>query len=77
MSESVYYMQPCPTCGRNLRIRIMYLGRQVICQHCQAQFVACEPGRNEPPPHDSGPDLLRRADELLELANFFSSSRPK
>lgn len=65
MSKPIYYMQECPTCGRNLRIRVEYLGRHVVCQHCNAEFTACDPASAAYPPTDSGIALLRRADELL------------
>jgi len=68
VSESVYFVQECPTCGRSLRIRIGYLGKHVICQHCHGHFQACDPASPNYPPVDSGIDLLRRADELLELS---------
>ena len=38
-----YYLQPCPTCGRRLQIRIEYINRKVICYHCNASFVASDP----------------------------------
>jgi hypothetical protein len=69
MSNAVYYIQECPTCGRNLRIRVVYLGHRVTCQHCHGRFVASDPLSGEPPPPDSGIGLLRRADHLLELAS--------
>ncbi|MGB6042589.1 MAG: hypothetical protein WBF93_05470 [Pirellulales bacterium] len=31
-----------PTCGRSLRVRVEYLGEQVVCQHCGGEFQACE-----------------------------------
>ncbi|MEX0866171.1 MAG: hypothetical protein WD030_02365 [Pirellulales bacterium] len=65
MSIPLYYSQECPTCGRNLRIRVEYLGKRVVCQHCQAKFEACDPSSAHYPPCDSGLALLRRADELL------------
>jgi DNA-directed RNA polymerase subunit RPC12/RpoP len=66
MSRPIYYVQECPTCGRRLQIRVEYLGRQVVCQHCQGQLTAADPDN---PPCDCGSSsssLLRRADELLE-----------
>ena len=65
MSSSTYFMQDCPTCGRKLRIRVEYLGKQVVCQHCSAQFEACDPSSNAYPPEDSGVAIMQRADELL------------
>lgn len=63
--NQTHFVQPCPTCGRSLRVRVEYLGRQVACQHCHGRLLACDP---ESPQHslsDSGLSLLRRADELL------------
>jgi hypothetical protein len=71
----VYYTQECPTCGRSLNIRVAYIGRRVICQHCRGHFLACDPDSPQYPPHDSGIDLLRRADELLELADQVTEFR--
>ncbi|MEX2114675.1 MAG: response regulator [Pirellulales bacterium] len=66
---STYFVQECPTCGRTLQVSVEYLGRQVVCQHCHGRFEACDPAST---PHrhlsDSGIDLLRRADRLLESA---------
>ena len=43
MSSSTYYAQECPTCGRKLQVRVKYLGKNVVCQHCNATFVAMDP----------------------------------
>ena len=66
MPRSMYFVQECPTCGRNLQVRVEYLGKQVICQHCSAQFEACEPGSEAYPPQASSLSLLERAEQLLE-----------
>jgi hypothetical protein len=66
MSNPLYFVQECPTCGRSLHVRVAYLGRRVVCQHCNGQFEACDPASGAAPPHDSGMELLKRADELLE-----------
>ena len=66
MSSSTYFDQVCPTCGRRLMIRVEYLGKRLVCQHCQGKFLA---SASIGPPCDcsqSGSDLLRRADELLQ-----------
>jgi hypothetical protein len=62
MVNDVSYHQPCPVCGRTLRIGVMLLGRQVYCQHCGGGFVAGDPalGRSS--------DVLERGDRLLEQA---------
>ncbi len=76
MSGSTYFAQECPTCGRGLRIRIQYLGKEVACQHCRSQFVSCEPGSDSYAASQSGLTLLRRADELLATASAVRS-RPR
>lgn len=64
MSGSIYFVQECPICGRKLNIRIQYLGRLVVCQHCRGEFLAQDPANGGPQPHSE--DILRRAQELLE-----------
>jgi len=66
MSNPTYFVQECPTCGRRLQIRVEYLGRKLVCQHCQGALTAADPAnvcRDDTP---SGNALIRRADELLE-----------
>ena len=66
MSNATYFVQECPTCGRNLQVRVAYLGKKVVCQHCQGQFEACDPTNRRCDCPEYGSTLLRRADELLE-----------
>ena len=66
MSNPTYFIQECPTCGRRLQIRVEYLGKKVVCQHCQGQFVACDPANSHCDCAEQGSSLLHRADELLE-----------
>jgi hypothetical protein len=66
MPRNTYFVQECPTCGRNLQVRVEYLGKQVVCQHCGARFEACEPGSAAYPPPNSGLSLLERAEQLLQ-----------
>jgi DNA-directed RNA polymerase subunit RPC12/RpoP len=68
MANSVYFVQECPTCGRNLQVRVEYLGKRVVCQHCGAAFEACDPTSNCYPPTESSLSLLERAEELIETA---------
>ena len=42
MSDSVYYHQGCPVCGRMLRIVVRLLGQRVYCQHCGGGFRATD-----------------------------------
>jgi len=69
MPRSTYFVQECPTCGRNLQVRVEYLGKQVVCQHCSAKFAACEPGSEAYSQHNSSLSLLERAEHLLQTAS--------
>jgi hypothetical protein len=64
MAEATYFVQECPTCGRNLRIRVEYLGKRLVCQHCHGALVA----RDREAPTYASFDLLQRATELIEMA---------
>jgi len=75
MSKSTYFIQGCPTCGRRLHIRVEYLGRQVVCQHCSAKFRALDSSVAPIPPSESGLALLNRAEELLAIAEERSKLR--
>ena len=68
MSKSTYFVQECPTCGRNLEVRVEYLGRKVMCQHCRGQFLASD-SPSARYLSDSGIGLLERANELLEMSS--------
>lgn len=59
------FAQDCPACSRKLHVRLAYLGRQVICQHCKADFVASQSPPRCTPPEPWRESLLQRADELL------------
>ncbi len=64
MSSATYFVQVCPTCGRRLQIRVEYLGKRVVCQHCRGELIACDPASNRYGTCDSV--LMRRAEELLK-----------
>lgn len=66
MPRITYFVQECPTCGRNLQVRVEYLGKQVVCQHCGARFEACDAGLAPLGPSASGLSLLERAEQLLQ-----------
>lgn len=74
MPRSTYFVQECPTCGRNLQVRVEYLGKPVQCQHCHARFEACEPGSKACPACESGLSLLERAEQLLQSASIAASN---
>ena len=68
MLHSTYFVQGCPTCGRRLQIRVEYLGRRVVCQHCRGHFVACGAGGRRCDEAQPAQSLLHRAEELLKRA---------
>ena len=61
MSQATYYFQRCPTCGRQLQVRVEYLGRKLSCEHCQGSFVAAA----EVACGEDGSEAMTRADQLL------------
>ena len=64
--STTFFIQECPTCGRNLQIRLELLGRSISCPQCEARIEASDSTSKSP--HDSA-ELLLRADELLATAN--------
>ena len=40
MTQETYYIQKCPICGRSLRIKTKYIGKKLMCRHCQGAFTA-------------------------------------
>lgn len=63
MSQTTFFVQRCPTCARQLQVRVEYLGRELSCQHCQGKFTAVAET------HDTSESaIVKRADELLATA---------
>ncbi len=65
--SATFFIQECPTCGRNLQIRLELLGRMIACPQCEALLEACDPAMRPDRAHDSGV-LLDRANQLLATA---------
>jgi hypothetical protein len=40
MSALTFFYQECPVCGRSLRVRVQYFGKQMSCTHCGGEFQA-------------------------------------
>lgn len=40
MATVTFFYEACPVCGRPLRVDIRYLGRWVLCSHCEGEFIA-------------------------------------
>ena len=68
MAGVTYFIQECPTCGRRLQVRVIYMGKRIACRHCSAQFAACDPQSPESPTSHSSVTLLSRVDQLLEAS---------
>ncbi len=64
--STMFFVQECPTCGRNLQIRLELLGRSITCPQCEAPIEASDSTLKSP--HDSA-ELLLRAEELLATAD--------
>ena len=67
-SGDVFFNQPCPVCGRSLRVRVHLLGRRVYCQHCGGGFTAIDESLRGPSASDRADDLIARASQVLERA---------
>lgn len=66
--SATFFVQECPTCGRNLQIRLELLGRTIACPQCEALIRASDASLRTDRPHDSA-ELLLRAEELLASAD--------
>lgn len=62
---ATFFYQECPTCGRALRVRINYLGKTVVCEHCQGSFTAQDPNGSAEVAELHEQSSLERAEELL------------
>jgi primosomal protein N' len=74
MSIATFFAQECPTCGRTLQIRIEYLGKSLVCQHCRGRFDAQDPSCGTPKLSDSG-ILMERVEELLASTKPLQDAR--
>ncbi|MEN1681865.1 MAG: response regulator [Planctomycetota bacterium] len=68
MANATYFVQECPTCGRNLQVRVEYLGKRVVCQHCSSRFRATQDSSASQSEAASESTLMQRAEELLQTA---------
>jgi len=77
MPQTTFFVKACPTCGRKLQVRVEYLGREMVCNHCGGDFVADDTHELFPAgDDDSSEGILLRADELLdETDSGFSKPR--
>ena len=74
MSGATYFVQECPTCGRQLEVRLEYLGRTLQCQPCHGQFETDSHSRHGVAIANPESSLLDRAEQLLSST---AASRPR
>ncbi|ADB17245.1 hypothetical protein Psta_2576 [Pirellula staleyi DSM 6068] len=65
MHLATFFYQECPTCGRHLRIRVQYLGRNVTCPHCGGTTTAADSSTQQQAAAKPSLTLLQQADRLL------------
>lgn len=65
MSRATFFVRECPTCGRMLQIRVEYLGRLLVCEHCRGGFEATDPDQCATSRGSNGSYALNRAEKLL------------
>ena len=68
MTQTTFFVKECPTCGRKLQVRIEYLGREMMCNHCGGDFIADE-GASPQPQQDAADPIIARVDALLDADN--------
>jgi hypothetical protein len=76
MASGTFFVRSCPTCGRNLEVRVELLGRDVECVHCGANFKATQESKN------AADDLrieqvLARAQQYIESVVSINSTPAK
>jgi hypothetical protein len=66
MSKHLFFVHPCPTCGRRLHVNVEHLGKKVGCPHCGGRIEVCDPDGGKTSPTDGSSTLMQRVEELLE-----------
>ncbi len=71
MASGTFFVRSCPTCGRNLEVRVELLNKHVECVHCGANFKATQESR------DAADELrieqvLARAQRYIESMDSFN-----
>ena len=70
MSQTTYFVKECPTCGRKLQVRVEYLGREMVCNHCGGDFLAGDANDVFTPDEEDCSDaILLRVDKLIDEAD--------
>ena len=64
MMQTTFFVKECPTCGRKLQVRIEYLGREMMCNHCGGDFVA-DDNSDKTESTTTNATIITRIDDLL------------
>ncbi len=64
-----HFLQECPVCSRPLQVSSDLTGRRVTCLHCRGRFLASSSVANSLSPISGVSFLLRRAEDLIEIAS--------
>lgn len=73
MASGTYFFRSCPTCGRQLNVRVELLGREIECAQCHAVFMATE--EPEVSPDDLRIEqILARAQRYIESVQAFNAA---
>ncbi len=75
MASGAFFVRPCPTCGRNLQIRVELLNREVQCRHCRAEFIAAE-HRERPWLDEAVEEVLAKAERYIESTHYARRASP-
>ena len=65
MMQTTFFVKECPTCGRKLQVRIEYLGREMMCNHCGGDFIADDTS-NKAQRASTNESMITRIDDLLK-----------
>jgi uncharacterized protein (DUF983 family) len=66
MPGSPFFVQRCPTCGRQAKIDVNYLSLLVVCQHCDNSFIATDSDMNGTISNDPISYWIQIADHVLD-----------
>lgn len=65
MARLTYFIQECPTCGRNIEVPVEYLGLKISCQHCKGHLIAQDPSIAHCQSIGPSSGIYRHVEELL------------
>lgn len=76
MPSGTFFVRACPTCGRNLEVRVELLGRDVECVHCGAAFNT-NAGAKSANDDQRIDQILARAQQYMESVHALNATSAK